>query len=252
MWILKKLITPFILPPGFFIVLLILSGFLLWRCKFKKYASFTVAIALLIWSFSISPVSNFLMEELESDLTIPLNVKGDVIILLGGGIHEGVPDLSGRGTPSEDMLARMATAVRVHHKLHVPIIISGGSVFSGMAPEAPVIRRFLLDFGVMDDDILLESQSRDTNENALFSQRILTRYGFKSPLLVTSAYHMRRSLQAFNKIGLEVTPVPAQFVAVGAPPAIWASFLPNAGALMRTSTALKEYLGLIFYTFSSR
>lgn len=246
MFILKKVITPFITPPGFFILLLLFSAVWLWRRRQRCCASINILVALLLWAGSISPVSRALLGELESGLTIPSRIQGDVIILLGGGIHEGAADLTGRGTPSEDMLARLVAAARLYRRLHVPILISGGSGYAGRAPEAPVIKRFLVDLGVEENRLILESHSRDTEENALYCSEIVKRRGFKNPLLVTSAYHMRRAVREFSRAGVAVTPLPVQFSSGKSLPFLWAEWLPNADALMKSARAFREYFGLLF------
>lgn len=188
-----------------------------------------------------------LLGRLEAEFRIPKNPDGDVIVLLGGGVYDKVPDLTGSGAPTESMLARMVTAVRLQRQLHLPILISGGAPYAGRSAEAPVVRRFLLDLGVPDRDILMEAKSRDTSENARFSKEILKQHDFRRPLLVTSAFHMRRSTAAFKRVGVAVTPVPSSFVSSPERSPVWADFLPEAGALHASSTALREYLGLLFY-----
>ncbi len=250
MFILKKLITSLLVPPGSLVLILLLTGVWLWRRKQRGFASINLVLALLFWMLSLNPISNALTSWLEAGLTIPSHAHGDVIILLGGGIYEGVADLTGRAAPSEDMLARTITAVRLQRHLKIPIIVSGGSGYAGRSPEAPVIRRFLLDLGVEERQVLVESLSRDTKENALYCREILRKRGFRHPLLVTSAYHMRRSIKMFQKVGVTVTPLPAQFVTGGDIPLIWVDFLPSAHALQQTEKALKEYLGLLFYSLT--
>lgn len=247
MFILKKLITPFIIPPGSIVIILLFSGVWLWRRNHRRCASINIVMALLLWTVSLSPVSGALMGGLESGMTIPSHFQGDVVILLGSGIHEGVPDLTGSDAPGEDMMARMVTAVRLYRRLHIPIIVSGGNGYAGRSAEAPVVRRFLIDLGVEEGQVILESQSRDTQENALNCREIVRQRGFRSPLLVTSAYHMRRSIRAFEKAGVEVTPVPAQFVTGRALPFLWADYLPRADALLQSAVAMREYFGLLFY-----
>jgi uncharacterized SAM-binding protein YcdF (DUF218 family) len=245
MFILKKLITPFIIPPGCFIIVLLLSGIWL-RNRKQRGASINIVLALLLWAASVAPVSDALIGRLEAGLTIPQHAQGDVIILLGGGINDGVADLTGRGTPSDDMMTRMVTAVRLYHRFHIPIIVSGGSGYAGRAPEAPVIRRFLVDLGVKESHILLEPRSRDTRENARFCREIVRQHGFQHPLLVTSAYHMRRSVREFQKAGLAVAPIPSQFETGSGKQYIWADFLPDARDLLNSAKALREYFGLLF------
>ncbi|MBW1803888.1 MAG: YdcF family protein, partial [Deltaproteobacteria bacterium] len=57
-------------------------------------------IALLMWSLSITPTQDVVLRGLEAGFSIPMEARGDVIILLGGGIYDGVPDFSGIGRPS--------------------------------------------------------------------------------------------------------------------------------------------------------
>lgn len=250
--VIKKIIAAFLLPPGCLVLLLV--GCALFQLKRRRagIALCFIIPALLMWTLSSAHVSELLFQALEQGLSIPAHPKGDVIVLLGGGLHDRVPDLSGSGAPSENMIPRIVTAVRLQRRMGVPVLISGGSVYGNRSSEAPVVRRFMIDLGVPSDKILIEDKSRDTMENARFSKGILLREGFKKPLLVTSAYHMRRSIEAFRKSGIEVIPVPSSFHTAPGRTSVWADWLPDSGALESTSTALREYLGLIFYSLSGK
>ena len=246
---LKKIVSAFLLPPGCFVLLLIVCAAFQTRRRRRAMATAFMFSAVLLWALSSSVVSTPLMASLERGLTIPAHPTGDVIVLLGSGVYDGVPDLSGSSAPTETMLARVVTAVRLQRRLGLPVLISGGTVYAGRVPEAPVAGRFLADLGVPKDKILLEDKSRDTIENALFCKRIMAEKGLKKPILVTSTFHMRRSIEAFRKAGLEVVPVPSSFQTVPGRSLIWADWLPSAGDLGATATILHEYLGLAFYTF---
>ncbi len=93
------------------------------------------------------------------------------------------------------------------------LLISGGSgsIFPPYSKEATYVRRFWLDMGIPDKDILIESESRNTIENAQFSKEIIHKKGFKTVLLITSALHMPRSKYIFNKMGLLVDIYPVDF-----------------------------------------
>lgn len=69
-------------------------------------------------------------------------------------------------------------------------------------------KTLLLHLCVSPDDILLEGQSKNTYENALFTKKLLTqkRYVHKNLLLITSASHLRRAVKCFDKVGLSVMP----------------------------------------------
>ncbi|MEW6213735.1 MAG: YdcF family protein [Nitrospirota bacterium] len=191
-----------------------------------------------------------MLRGLESDFNIPQNPEGDVIILLGGGVYDRAPDLSGIGAPSGDMLERFATAIRLQKRLNIPIIVSGGSAFKNKKPEAPIVKRFLIDLGVPANKVIVEDKSRDTIENAKYTVKICKKSGYKKPLLVTSANHMKRSLLSFEKAGVKVMPFPAGFRTWQNKKYEWKDYLPNAGALRDSYIAMNEYLGSLFYRFA--
>jgi uncharacterized SAM-binding protein YcdF (DUF218 family) len=243
MFAFKKLITPFLLPPGIFIAILIVSGLFFLR-KSRKAGVLCIVVGAALWLLSANPVSDALMRGLEAGLTIPANPRGDVIILLGGGAYDGVKDLTGVGAPSEDTLARIVTVVRLQKKLRIPVIVSGGSGFPWIKSEAPVDRRFLMDLGVPGDKILVDDKSRDTFENARYVKGICEKRHFMNPILVTSAYHMRRSLLIFRQFDMKVTPFPAGFKTWDRRYG-WTDYLP--GDLEESRSACREYIGLLYY-----
>ena len=206
-----------------------------------------LGIGLLIWLFSLNPFANFLTGGLESKFNIPRDLKGDVIILLGGGIIDKVPDLSGYGIPSDDMLGRIISAVRLQKKLQVPIIVSGGKVYKRGSAEANIVRRFLVDLGVAESCLIVEDKSRNTYENANYTREICSRYHFEKPVLITSGYHLRRSLISFEKVGMDVIPFPANFKSKSFNDYSWYDYLPASGSLALTAKALHEYTGILYY-----
>jgi uncharacterized SAM-binding protein YcdF (DUF218 family) len=248
MFMFKKILTPFIMPPGIFIVLLICAAVWLFFKRHWKTGFFNLLTGFLMWTLSVSPVSDSMFRFLESGLKIPEAPSGDVIVLLGGGISDGTPDLSGIGAPSEDMSGRIITAVRLQKRLDIPIIVSGGSVFKGRKAEAVVVKRFLIDLGVPSAKIIAEDRSRDTIENAKYTMEICKKLNYKKPILVTSAYHMKRAIMSFQKVGIDALPVPANFKTWENKKYGWESYLP--GGFDGSATAFREYLGLIFYKFA--
>jgi uncharacterized SAM-binding protein YcdF (DUF218 family) len=90
------------------------------------------------------------------------------------------------------------------------ILISAGNVpwYQAREPEAQWIARLLKEWGIPDDVLILESQSRNTFENARLSKPIWDSHGFKKGLLVTSAFQMPRALAVFRQAGFDVEPAP--------------------------------------------
>ena len=249
MFLLKKTVAPFLLPPGLFISLLLVTG--LWALRRGNRAAAAIALltGMLVWALSVGPIADRITAPLESPFSVPADIQGDVIIMLGGGVHARSDDLTGIGAPSHGTMERLVTVARLHRRLRVPIILSGGIVQpdDGAAASALLSRRFLIDLGIPPDHILVDTQSRDTYENAVFSKQLCERHGFHKPLLVTSGSHLKRALFSFEAVGLSVTPIPCGLTTWPDKRYAWHAWLPSANALAATSDALHEWLGLIYY-----
>ena len=247
MFILKKILTPFLLPPGIFITILIFTGAWFLHKKKLKAGIVVLTFGCFMWAFSIAPVSDTMIHGLESKYAIPKNTEGDVInVRWGGRLWQGA-DLTGLGAPSDMYLTRIVNAVRLQKRLNIPIIVSGAEAPEAKVVKDHIVKRFLLDFGIPADEIIIESKSRDTFENAKFTKEICTKLGFADPILVTSAYHLKRAIMSFEKVGLKVLPFPAGFKTWQGKHYRWNAYLP--GDFLIASIAIKEYLGMVFYKF---
>jgi uncharacterized SAM-binding protein YcdF (DUF218 family) len=238
----KKLLTPLILPPGIFVVFLTISCIWFLIQRYYKAAFVNFLIGLTIWILSISPVSDTMIGRLENAFTIPAHPRGDVIILLAGGAYDREEDPSGIIGPTGDNLGRLMAAAKLQKVLDVPIIVSD---FRGDA-----VIKSLRDLGIPSHKIILEQKSRDTIQNALYTEALCKKLRFKEPILVTSAYHMKRSVMSFKKVAMTVTPYPADFKTLKDKRYKWTEYLPGLDELEKSTIALHEYLGLLFYRFA--
>jgi uncharacterized SAM-binding protein YcdF (DUF218 family) len=244
MFILKKVITTMFLPLGFVILLLLLSALFMK----KRLRMCVVLLAALTYVLSIDPVAELFMRPLE-DAYKPASFTEidtcDAYVVLGAGINEGVPDIAGTGTLNSNALSRVMTAYGLYMKAKKPIIFSGGKIFN-RTPEAEIARRFLISLGVPTDHIIAETKSVDTYENAQFVKEVADKHQFKKIVLITSAFHMKRSYLLFNKRFTEIVPYPADYqISRGGYDIL--SFLPNVRDLGLVEIAVKEYLGILFY-----
>ncbi|MFH2064919.1 MAG: YdcF family protein [Pseudomonadota bacterium] len=242
-----KILESVVLPPGIFVLILTVIGFMLFRKKIYRIAMANLLAGCCIWALSISPVSHFLMKGLESPFSISPEINGDVIILLGAGLREDVRDFSGTGFPDGDMLGRIVTAVRLHRQYKLPILITSGKVYEQGQAGSPVDRRILTDLGVPPESIMIETRSRNTYENALQAFKICRSLGYRKPILLTAAYHLRRARMAFEAAGLSAIPYPAYRNASENPTFFWKSYLPSHHAFQASSVAIREYLGILYY-----
>lgn len=250
MFLVKKIVAPFLIPPGILVAILLLVGLWLLAAGRRRAGAFNLVLGILAWATATVPVADWAARPLERGMTVPaMPPQGDVIILLGSSIREGAPDLAGRGTPSEDALVRIVAAVRLQRQTGLPVIVSGGPVFPGRPSMGPIYRRFLVDLGVPPARILLEERSRDTLENARFSKALCDREGYRQPLVVTHAGHMPRALWCFAQVGLPATAVPCGFQTWEGRRYGWSDILPRG--YDRLGQALYEHLGMLFYRLAA-
>ncbi len=141
-------------------------------------------------------------------------------------------------------LQRAQYAAYLAKALDLPILTSGGGMVDGVErPVAQSLKRTL------ENDFQVpvrwtEERSHNTASNARLSAEILQAAGIRRVYLVTHAWHMPRSVLAFEKAGLEVVPAPTRFESRATPE--WSDFLPTSKAFSTSYYAIHEGLGLIW------
>lgn len=244
LYFLKMLYATFLLPPGCFLALLAGLALWLWRRRAGKSAAALALVTVLFYAVSTPLVSDLLVRPLEGRYAPPAEAAGDVLVVLGGGATLDTPNLHGEGHLAGHAANRLLTAYQLYRQQPRPIVFSGGQVFAGTGCEAAVAGRILASLGVPEEHLLLEDQSRNTTENAQRVEEILRARGFARPVLVTSAFHMERSVRQFAKVGLEVVPYPTGYLASRRFVFEPRQLVPSAEALADASLALKEYIAL--------
>ncbi|MFC3803326.1 YdcF family protein [Cohnella sp. GCM10012308] len=240
-----KFVYSFVLPPGIFVLLLLAASVWLWR-KSRKQAWLIAGIALLFYISVIPLTSQTLIRSLERQYDQPGTIQGDVIVVLGGGATRATPDLGGEGNLGGGAANRLLTAVRLHRTTGLPILFSGGQVFSDSGNEADIAKRQLIGLGVPESDILVENRSLNTEQNAVYTAALLKSSGLTHPILVTSAFHLPRAVREFRLAGVDSEPFPTDYLSSGGRFSFYPGLLaPNSSSAGTTGTALKEYLGLL-------
>jgi uncharacterized SAM-binding protein YcdF (DUF218 family) len=238
------------LPPGIIILAIALISIVMIVRRRWILGLLNLFVGLIVWALSTAPVAHFLMQELESGIHIPQRPAGDVIILLGGGMVDRVPDITGSAAPSPLMMGRIFAAVRLYRQLKVPVIVSGGRVFKDESiAEARVVKRFLVELGIPATAIIEENRARDTSQNARLTTAICRERGFVRPILLTAAYHMKRARMAFDTAGLKVNPSPAYYLGSRDTSYSWRHLLPRIGALTTSTHALHEFAGIFYHRY---
>ncbi len=126
-------------------------------------------------------------------------------------------------------------------------IVSGGAADASRTEviEARAIADQLLEWGIEPDRVIVEDHARNTYENAVDSSAIVRARGFRSVLIVTSAFHMPRAYSCFRAVDLEVDTLPVDFRSYGSP--YRGEFIPRAKHLEESSEALREWFGRGIY-----
>ena len=170
----------------------------------KRRVIFLVSAAILLFLFSNAAIFQVVSKkwEIESLPADSIKKHYTYAVVLGGMASENIENGKMYIGQSID---RILQAIILYKQGKIDtILITGGSgmVLDQSMKEAPIIRKFCTDMGVKDSCILIEDQSRNTRENATMTKALLNNR-HPSMLLITSAFHMRRSMGCFKKEGFE-------------------------------------------------
>lgn len=211
------------------------------------------AVHLLL---SLQPVADLLLRPLEDAYPPPsaAELSGcDAVVVLGGGARKLVPGEEGGSFPTSAPLARLVAGLRARGKGPRTVVVSGGQV--GTDPEAETeaaaMRRLLVELGVPGDEVLAETESRNTWENAAFTEELLRQRGARRAVLVTSALHMPRAMRSFLAAGADCVPYGADYLAHRGTYR-FLDLLPDFETLSVSFRALHEYVGLLAYGLRRR
>jgi uncharacterized SAM-binding protein YcdF (DUF218 family) len=253
-FILSKTAGFFALPSNALIVLA-LAGLVLLATRWRRLGLWLAFVAIMLLAVAgYSPVGNILMSALEERFPQWDAARGAPygIVVLGGAI---APDVSAaRGTAElTEAAERMTAAVALARQYpQARIVFSGGNGgLMGGAKEAQAAERFFVALGLPRERLVLEDRSRNTAENAVFSHALAQPKPGERWLLVTSAYHMPRSMGCFRKAGFPVEAYPVDWRTRG-PQDATEPFNQLSAGLARTDAAVREWVGLVAYWATGR
>jgi uncharacterized SAM-binding protein YcdF (DUF218 family) len=214
-FVLSKLAWGLLSPINLIILVISLATLLLLfnRISTAKWLLFpTVVVSLVVLAY---PVGDYLMYPLEARFSKPVALTEEIdgIIVLGGG-EDLKSSLSWQTAELGNASDRyFAAVVLARHYHDVPIIFSGGNNFlrfQSHEKEGHIAHQILTDMGIAGNRIIIESQSRNTAENFQLMKEILPKLDGKY-LLVTSAFHMPRSVGIARQHAINVIPYPVDY-----------------------------------------
>ncbi len=244
-FLLKKIVGNFFVLPGLYLLIL---TFVLINLKKRKLAvSLLLLLFFLIYFPSTRVGRDLILKPLEDAYPYPKNPKCSYIVVLGGGITPHSPSQGGAPSVRPPVALRLYEAYKLWKSLKAPIVVSGGKVLSNQ-PESRAMKEFLITLGVPQKEVIEESKSRTTFENALYTRKIVKG---KKVCLITSAYHMPRSVMIFKAFKVKILPVPTDYRGsreVGYNPL---SFIPFPTYLKDSIDGFREYVGIAFFKLIS-
>lgn len=247
-FILSKLLSWLLTPLSWILICFIASFWL--RSKAWRKRARTAALLLLLF-FSNPGIANLVTKWWE---IAPIEIRTiqtpyDVGIVLTGVTYPlQEPKDRVHFAKGAD---RLLHAIQLYHEGKIRnILISGGSgsLLHQEVSESAGLARVALMAGVRPEHLFVEGESRNTRENAQFSTLMINNnWPDKRCLLITSAFHMRRSLACFKKAGLETTPFTTDFYSS---PWEWNPGLlvvPSTGSISTWEVLIREWVGMAAY-----
>lgn len=187
---------------------------------------------------------------LEDRFPRPTRMPADVtgIIVLGGGFEGGVSGVRGQAElrDSGDRFVEAAALALAYPAAKIVVTGGNGALVSEGETDAELAPGFFARFAIAPERLILEGQSRNTQENAEFLRALIQPKPGETWLLVTSAFHMPRSVGLFRKAGLTVTPWPVDYRTAGVPRMRLVGDMPISN-MTELAVALREWAGLASY-----
>ena len=249
-FILSKTFGALLLPTNFLIGVGLVGAILL-VTRFASLGRKLVMISvLLLVVCGLSPLGNLLLYPLERRFPPWDAGRGapDGIIVLGASIEADLSAAHGSPVVRSAPDRIIAAAALAHRYPNARIVFSGGSanLISNNAREADFAGAVFESLGIAKSRLIMERGSRNTLENAQFSKALVAPKDGERWLLVTSAFHMPRSVGLFRKAGFAVEPYPVDW-RVGGRGDLWAFTNIALDGLGRMDTAVREWAGLVVY-----
>jgi uncharacterized SAM-binding protein YcdF (DUF218 family) len=259
MFVFSKLAWALVQPSNLLLLLLILATAALllgWR-RFGTWLARGVCVALV--AITVLPIGTWLLLPIENRFAPPaLPEQIDGIVMLGGPVEQDTSALRGQ-VALNDAAERVTALVELARRYPgARLVVSGGtgSLVAGPGHPARALEAFYRRQGLDLARIEFEERSRNTHENAVLTKELVRPGPDERWLLVTSAYHMPRSIGVFRAAGWPVIAWPVDYRTAGPidlREALRRLAEPDVAArLLELDLAVKSWVGLVAYRLLGR
>lgn len=189
------------------------------KLSFKKLLVYSFLLILGCYLFTAISIYSYS----KTDQT----QKADAAIVLGTAVWGD--------EPSPVFRERIRHGTWLYQNNYVDyLIFTGGKGEGQKYSEAEVAKKYAMENGIPEEKIFMETQSRITDENLLFSKPILEKGNFKKVLLVSDPLHMKRAMKMAGNHQIEAFPSPTTT-------SRYQSFPKKAGFALREAFFLIAY-----------
>jgi uncharacterized SAM-binding protein YcdF (DUF218 family) len=251
MLLFKNMIAQFFSPVSLSLEITIAGLLLLYLSSKQRIGKVLVLIGVSLLAFcSYTPTSDILIDPLIKKYSSykhanqgALNQETKIVVVLGAGHSNDNNILPVTSRIGYDSMVRLIEGIRIYRMMpEGKLLLSGGSE-PGTISSAQDMAQLAKELGVNENDIIIESKSRDTEDEAYIIRSMI---GEESFVLVTSSVHMPRSMALFRKNGMKPIPAPTRSIEEriyyrGPDP-----FYPSSVNLEKSEMAFHEYLGIIW------
>ena len=241
--VLHKLLPLVVSPLGLVVLLVSLSVILR-----RRGPALIGLIVLLVCSLPLT--GDRLWAALEADYpyrSVESVGKADAVVVLSGMLEwleteQGIVPGWGEATD------RLFAGVDLLNAGKAPLIIftRGQYPWNDFPPEGDQLAKRAIAMGVQERQVLLTGIASNTADEAEEVRTLMDLGDMSRVILVTSAFHMPRARMLFERAGIETVPYPTDFRSA-AQPSNWLSLIPSADGLDRTSDAVREFIGRLYY-----
>ncbi len=243
----SHIVRELILPPSSLLGLLLAAWLL--RDKKPRWGQTLFLLSLgLLYLLSIPLVSLWLSRTTERIPALNLEeirrFEPQLVIALGGGASYDTVEFEGKTVPSASGLKRLHYAAYLGRSLELPILVTGGYGESKEDSEGYVAAQFLKQNGF--EKVLVETESTNTRENAMYSKKIAEKHGLERVVVVTHASHAERALLNFQAAGFQVLAAPTGFRTRTPWERGLLLVIPSHSQFDASCEALRAHLGLLW------
>lgn len=245
--------------PSSLSALLLLSGLLVLLMSRRRRLGLGLALPglVILMAGGFLPIGNYLVYPLEERFAkVELPGDGEPVtgIIILGGFEDGWVSAGRPGLAVNEAAERLTEGVRLARRYpSAKVVFTGGvgGLMAGGSDAAGPVGQFLEDTGIDPQRVILEDKARNTYENAKFAASLLKPKKSETWLLVTSAYHMPRSVSVFRKFGFTVVAAPVDYRTRDRRDLV-RMFSSIPAGMERFDLGVREWIGLFGYRIMGR